>query len=92
MAVLNTTVIPGLDAATYDQIIAQLGPALRAAPGFRSHLTYAGEPGWTVVEVWDSEAQFRAFFDVNVKPNLPPGTTPTITEAHNVLAAEARTQ
>ena len=86
MPVLNTTVIPGLNAAAYDQIIAHLGPALQAAPGFRSHLAYADAPGWTVVEVWDSEAEFNAFFDVNVKPNLPPGTTPTITKAHNTLA------
>ena len=57
VSVLSTTVIAGLDADTYDHIIAKLGPALRTAPGFRSHLAYADTPGWTVVEVWDSEAE-----------------------------------
>lgn len=42
MSVLNTTVIPGLDGATCDEIIAQLGWTLRAARGFSSHLAYPG--------------------------------------------------
>jgi hypothetical protein len=52
-------------------------PGLRAADGFMSH---AGGPspagGWRVVEIWESEDNAQAWFEENVKPNLPPGIVP----------------
>jgi hypothetical protein len=57
--------------------------AVRA--GFRGHFAYDGDGGWTVVELWDSEADWRTFFDANVKDHLPPDTTQTVTQLHNVV-------
>lgn len=85
MAVLATTVIPGLDAAGYDQMVVQLGAALRGSPGFRMHSARPEGDGWTVSEVWDSEQDFRAFFDAYVKANLPHGIEPQLCPLHNVV-------
>lgn len=82
MAVLATTVVP-LDLAVYDQISPHLGPQVKAAQGFVSHSVHSDAPGsFTVTEVWNSAADFRAFFESAVKPNLPEGVTPSVTELH----------
>jgi heme-degrading monooxygenase HmoA len=87
MAVLATTVIPGLDAESYDLMVGHMGPALSSSPGFRMHSARLERDGWTVSEVWDSESDFRAFFDANVKANLPPGIEPQLRPLHNVVLA-----
>ena len=52
-------------------------PGLQSAKGFISH---AGGPspdgGWRVVEVWESEDDGTAWFEANVRPNLPPDIVP----------------
>ncbi len=85
MPILMTAVVPGLDEAQYDQIAAAVNPAMRSAAGFRGHFAYDAEGGWTVVELWESEADWRTFFDANVKDHLPPDATQTLTELHNVV-------
>jgi len=85
MPILMTAVVPGLDLAAYDQMIGGLGPSLRSSPGFRGHAGYDGDGGWTVVEIWESEADWRDYFDANVKDHLPPSATTTVTEVHNVV-------
>ncbi len=85
MPILMTAVIPGLDAAQYDQIAQGVEPTMRSAAGFRGHSAYDGDGGWTVVELWDSESDWREFFDANVKDHLPPEATQTLTELHNVV-------
>lgn len=87
MSVLCTTVISGLDAVGCDQMVGQFGPVLQTASGFVNHVADPSDVGWTVTEVWGSEAHSRAFFDDRVGPNLPPGTSPTIVELHSVLTA-----
>jgi heme-degrading monooxygenase HmoA len=87
MAVLATTVIPGLDAESYDQMVGHLGAALSGSPGFRMHSARPERDGWTVSEVWDSESDFRAFFEANVKANLPPGVEPQLRPLHNVVVS-----
>jgi len=77
MAVLMIGEVPGLTEEMYAGMIGQLEPVLRASKGFVSH---AGGPspdgGWRVLEVWESQADGDAFFENNVKPNLPPGVVP----------------
>lgn len=85
MAVVATTVIPGLDADGYDQIVGHLGAALSGSPGFRLHSARPEPAGWTVSEVWDSEEDFRAFFDAHVQNNLPPGVELEVRQLHNVV-------
>ncbi|MDP9117316.1 MAG: antibiotic biosynthesis monooxygenase [Actinomycetota bacterium] len=87
MPVLVTTTVP-LDIGVYDQIVAQLGPGLLAAPGFRSHAGRAGDTGtFVVTEVWNSREEYQGFFDAHVAANLPPGVTTDISELRNFLAA-----
>ncbi len=38
-----------------------------------------------VGEVWDSRAQFEAWFNQNVKPNVPGEIQPEVIELHAVL-------
>ncbi len=77
MPVLMIGEVANLTEEIYGGMIGQMMPLMKAAPGFISH---AGGPspagGWRVVETWDSEAQAQAWFDQNVKPNLPPGIDP----------------
>jgi len=60
------------------------------AEGFIAH---AGGPspegGWRVVEMWESEEIAQAWFNENVKPNLPPEINPERT-FHAVHAAFAK--
>jgi hypothetical protein len=77
MAVLMIAEVPNLTEDVYEGMIPQLMPIMKTAKGFVSH---AGGPspsgGWRVVEVWDTEADADAWFEGNVKPNLPPGVVP----------------
>jgi hypothetical protein len=87
MPVAVTTHLPSLPAAAYDQIAAQQRDALRAAPGFVAHAAYVSDRGVTVVETWAQQADWQAFFDANVRPQLPPGgPEPTVEDVHNVIA------
>jgi hypothetical protein len=69
--------VPNLTEEIYSGMIGQMMPLMRSSKGFISH---AGGPspsgGWRVVEVWESQADGEAWFDVNVKPNLPPDVVP----------------
>ena len=72
MSVLVNTTI-GLDISVYDQLAAGVGETLRVSPGFRAHVAYPVENGFTAAEIWDSAQDHQAFFEAAVKPNLPPG-------------------
>ncbi len=80
MAVLMIGDVPNLTEEIYGSMIEQMKPLLVAAKGFIAH---GGGPhpdgGWRVVEIWESEADGEAWFDGNVKPNLPPNVVPTRT-------------
>jgi hypothetical protein len=80
MPVLMIGEVPNLTEEIYGGLLGQMKPRMQAAKGFIAH---SGGPspsgGWRVVEMWDSEADGQAWFDDNVKPNLPPGITPTRT-------------
>jgi heme-degrading monooxygenase HmoA len=79
MAVIMISDVPGADAGLIDGLRAAGVPtAMAAFPGFVSHVSGATETGYRVVEVWDSAAAHRAWFDAHIAPTLPPGvkTTP----------------
>ena len=77
MPVLMIAEVPNLTEEIYAGMIGQMKPLILASKGFISH---AGGPspagGWRVVETWESEADGDAWFDENVKPNLPPDVVP----------------
>jgi hypothetical protein len=79
MPILMIAEQPNLHRETYTSMIDHLMPLLRSAKGFLSH---AGGPstagGIRIVEIWESEADFRRFFDDHLKPNIPPGLAPNL--------------
>jgi hypothetical protein len=80
MAVLMIGEVPNLTEEIYGTMLEGLKPTMQAAKGFIAH---GGGPspagGWRVVEMWESEEDGQRWFDVNVKPNLPPEIVPTRT-------------
>jgi hypothetical protein len=46
---------------------------LRITHGFTVHANGPVSGGWRVTEVWDSQAEFEAWFESNVKPAFPQG-------------------
>ena len=91
MAIAVTITAP-LNAATYDQIVSFHAPNLRRQAGFQFHYAQPTVAGWTVTEIWDSQAAYTAWFDTNVKPNLPLGTEADVTPIHNTVARSYKTQ
>ena len=72
MAVLMTAHIPGATKEMIDGLRPLLEP-IRTAPGFVVHTNGPAPGGWRVTEVWDSQADFEAWFEGNVKPAFPEG-------------------
>jgi heme-degrading monooxygenase HmoA len=72
MAVLMTALIPGATQEMIDGMEPLLG-AIRGQKGFVIHTNGPVPDGWRVVEVWDSQADFEAWFEGNVKPAFPEG-------------------
>ncbi len=86
MATLVRTTVP-LDLAVYEQMSAGLKPVLVAAPGFCTHDVYGIDGAFVVTEVWDTAGDHAAFFDANVKANLPEGHTVEVHELASHVAA-----
>lgn len=79
MAVLMTAHIPGGTQEMIDGMQPLLDP-IRNTDGFVVHTNGPVPGGWRVVEVWDSQSDFEAWFEANVKPAFPEGAPqPSIT-------------
>jgi hypothetical protein len=79
MSVLMTAEQPNLDERTYCTMLEQLMPLMRAAKGFISHSGGPSPAGGTrIIEVWESKSDSQAFFEANLKPNLPPALVPSL--------------
>jgi heme-degrading monooxygenase HmoA len=87
MTVLVQTLVPGLTREQYEGIAGALRDKLMGTPGFNAHYAYESEGGMTVVEIWEAATQQDAWFDNNVKPNLPVEATPEKHELANKLTA-----
>ena len=85
MAVLVRMTVAGMDAATYDQVSAQLAPLVAKQPGFIMHVSYPAPGGFTVGEVWESQGQYETWFNANVKPNVPAEIQQEVIELHSVV-------
>jgi hypothetical protein len=72
MAVLVRITAPGMDQAAYDQGAPVLHELVKKQPGFIMHVAYPTPGGFSVGEVWESQAQQESWFNEHVTPNLPP--------------------
>jgi len=90
MAVLMTAQIPGGTQEMVDGLRPLLDE-IRRMKGFVVHTNGPVPDGWRVVEVWESQADFEAWFEASVKPAFPDGApAPIITfdELNEVVTAE----
>ncbi len=55
---------PGEDIAKYHKVFELGGPAVNAQPSRFDHVCYQTDNGFTVIDVWEDEASFRAFGSV----------------------------
>jgi hypothetical protein len=82
-----------MDGATQEMIEgmnAALDGPMKSAKGFVLHANGPVPGGWRVTEVWDSEDDFNAWFEANVKPTFPVGApTPSIkfSQLHHAFTA-----
>jgi len=89
MAVLMTAHLPGATQENIDSMRPLLDQ-IRSMKGFVVHANGPVSGGWRVTEVWESQADFEAWFESNVKPAFPEGAPqPSITfdELHDVVTA-----
>ena len=70
MAIMLIFELPGMDHAKYDEVMKAMGyhPKPNFPKGFISHAAGAGPNGWTVVDLWASEAEFAAFQQSELLP------------------------
>jgi len=74
MPVLMTADMDGATQEMLEGMNAALDGPMKSAQGFVSHANGPVPGGWRVIEVWDSEDDFNAWFEANVKPILPEDT------------------
>jgi hypothetical protein len=74
----------GMSPAQYDEASPPLVAMLKTQPGFLFHATYEDADGFVVAEVWETREQHDAFFEANVKPNVPFEITQEVIELHSV--------
>jgi heme-degrading monooxygenase HmoA len=86
MPISMTNTAPGMPAEAYDEVMANVAEPMRRSEGFISHTAQISPDGVTVTEVWETREQWQQWFDVSVRPHLPPGAPePTVVELHNAL-------
>jgi hypothetical protein len=75
----------------YDAVMRKLNLNGKLAPGGLYHVAGPMEGGWRVVDVWESEAHFQAFFQAKLgkaiaEAGVPP-FEPKVFPIHNTLKA-----
>ena len=70
--------------AEYDETSPPLVAIIKKQPGFLFHASYEDADGFVVAEVWETLEQHDAFFDANVKPNVPVEITQEVIELHSI--------
>jgi heme-degrading monooxygenase HmoA len=73
-----------MNAAQYDEASPSLIEILKQQPGFVLHVAYEDAGGFVVAEVWETQAQHDAWFDANVKPNIPGEIMQEVVDLHSV--------
>lgn len=72
MTVLMSSELPGVTDEGYQHLVALLADALRSSDGFIAHAAGPTDTGYTVTELWESEAAHEAWYSTHVAPAMPP--------------------
>lgn len=79
---------PGMTVDQYSAIADVTLDELQSAKGFVAHYAFLEGDGLTVSEIWDTQVDHDAFFDVHIKPKLPQEIpTPAVFEVLNAITA-----
>lgn len=83
--------VPGMTAQQYDHIIEDMISNGQSGPkGRLSHLSFATDKGWMVVDIWESEADFAVFGEVFMPAMRASGIknppSPQISPVHSYVA------
>ncbi len=73
-----------MSTAQYDETAPTLVELIKKQPGFLLHVSYEDAGGFVVAEVWETKEQHDAWFDENVKPNVPFEITQEVIDLHSV--------
>jgi heme-degrading monooxygenase HmoA len=73
-----------MSAAQYDESAPALMELITKQPGFMVHVAYEDGNGFVVAEVWETQEQHDAWFNENVKPNVPFEITQEVINLHSV--------
>lgn len=73
-----------MNQAQYDEAAPALIELLKKQPGFLVHVAYQDASGFVVAEVWETLERQDAWFNANVKPNIPFEITQEVVELHTV--------
>jgi hypothetical protein len=87
MAVAVTIINENSPISTYDDAIPKLFPkGVHDGAGIISHWCEQTETGWTVHDVWESEAALQEFQATRLAPlGIPEPTRVEVTPVHNAL-------
>jgi heme-degrading monooxygenase HmoA len=69
----------------YDESAPPLTALIVQQPGFLFHVSYEDAQGFVVAEVWETQEQHDAWFEANVKPNVPFEITQEVIDLHSVI-------
>jgi heme-degrading monooxygenase HmoA len=72
-----------MSAEQYDESAPALIEQLKKQPGFRVHVAYEDADGFVVAELWETQEQHDAWFNANVKPNIPFEITQEVVDLHS---------
>lgn len=86
MSVLMRTHGVGSTEEHYRGVIGPVTDFLRAANGFVAHYAFMEGDGLTISEIWNSRAEFEAYFNEHIVPMLPEGApAPEFFEIMNTI-------
>jgi hypothetical protein len=95
MAVVVSTVAPGLTADMYEAVSAKAMSGDQLPEGCHVHIAGPVDQGWRVITVWDSREMFDRFREEKLLPAIrelaggegPPDVKPEVNPVHRLLTA-----
>jgi hypothetical protein len=72
-----------MSSGDYDASAPALTALIVKQPGFLFHVSYEDAEGFIVAEVWETQEDHDAWFEANVKPNIPFEITQEAIDLHS---------